>query len=341
MDKYFKSVSSFKNYKQPEKQRFFSFNKNKAQTKYYVTMTGSKLAKQQHNRNERNWYKIFIYITALCLILVWIGLVIYLPYFQIKRTSINGLNIIKFDEINNYINQTYLEGGKLFPNRNYFLVRPGKIENDLSAKYSLKSIKVTKTFPSVLNIEIEEKITTIIYDNGSGYSLLDKDGTVIKIIGEYSAPVNTTTTSSLQTMIDIMPSSTATTTPIEAVAPAHIPAYEKLTKDNGKLPIIYDTREIFIAEKQTGILDPKIISVVITWQDIVAGQGIGEVKYMKTDNPTAGIRIYMDQPWYLIIDPINLTTEIQIQNLETLLNSKDVKPMEYIDLRFKDRVYWK
>lgn len=298
---------------------------------------------EQKSADTKRIRKMVASILLAVVLITWLALLIYLPYFRITKTSYQGLSIIKYDEINSYIKSGYLDGGKIIPKNNYFFVRAGKIKSDLSQKYSLKSIEVKKIFPGTLSVILEEKVTTIIYDNGSSYSLLDKDGTAIKIIEQYADAASTTTTSTPITELTY-PDDTSTTTAsttVEVIRRSHEPNFEKLTKDNGDIPILYDTRKIFVADKQNSILSPETIQSIIDWHDLAEAQGIGEVKYMETDDPMAGLRIYFNKPWYLIVETRNLSTDLQLQNLHTILNSRDIKPKEYIDLRVGDRVYWK
>ncbi len=345
MDKYIKSYGSFKQYEPQKKGGFFNFFKrikryshlsNKLASPSFSATTRPVFMKPAAKKNYRG--KIILSLLG-GVILAWIILMIYLPYFRINKINFEGLKIIELSEISEYISDKYLTGG-VIPHNNYFFISEGKVEEDINSKYAIDSVTVKKVFPGLIYIKIEEKITTIIYDNEASYSLLDKDGTVIKIIEQYSQiPVETLTTmqtSSASTTI--VQNDTTSTAPTIIVY--HKPDYGKLSRNYADVPILLDTRRQQIDEKQTNVLTSNIISSIIDWQKTLHDEGIGDIHYFETGNPPAGLTVHLDKNWLLLIQPEN-SIDGQINNLKTILSNRDINPVEYIDLRFGERIFWK
>ena len=111
--------------------------------------------------------------------------------------------------MDSYIKINYLDDWKIWPKNNYFLSSAGKIAELLNQKYSLNRVEARKKFPHILEVDLEEKISSVIYDNGEKYFLLDDHGTVLKILGETgsvapsSTPVTTTSSSTLLTVLTV------------------------------------------------------------------------------------------------------------------------------------------
>jgi POTRA domain, FtsQ-type len=354
MDRHVKNYGNFKQYQTVAKKRpsFISFFKRNRQSNpisaRMISMPQSSRYPSATRKNAVSW-KRRIFLSSLFLVIIsWIGLMLYLPYFRINKVEFAGLTLINHDEISQFIKDKYLSS-KIIPKNNYFLVSKSKIAKDIAEKYATTKVEVTKIFPGVLSISIEEKITSIIYDNGSIYALLDNNGTVVLIIpnGDRDMPTNTiiTSTTTLITNEEQAPvitasSSIATSTTMTGLNDKHAPDWRKLSKTYISIPILYDARRQTVAEKQSGVLSSPFINALIDLQAQIRETGVGEVRYFTTDNPVAGVSATTNKPWKILLQPSNSLTD-QILNLKTLLDSRNVQPAEYIDLRYGERVFWK
>lgn len=354
MDRHVKNYGNFKQYqtvarKQPS---FISFFKRNRQSN---PISARMISVPQHNRyanssrtNTISW-KRRIFLSALFIVLIsWLGLMLYLPYFRINKIEFSGLTLISKDEINQYITGKYL-ASKILPKNNYFLVSKSEIAEDIAEKYATTKVEVTKTFPGVLNISIEEKITSIIYDNGSTYALLDNSGTAVLIIpnGETQISTGTATTSTDVVLLNNDPalantasSTINSSTTMTEMDDKHAPDWRKLSKTYISIPILYDARHQSVSDKQSGILSSEFINAIIDLQTQIRQAGVGEVRYFTTNNPVAGVSVTTNKQWKILLQPSNSSAD-QITNLKTLLESKNVQPSEYIDLRYGERVFWK
>jgi len=324
--RYISSEKNFRQY-QPSKSRWQAFLKSfkKKKTIYNPTpKPGQPNARiNPFKRPERPQRKLFSLkvklFLLLMLILSWVALAIYLPYFHINQITYYGLRVIKKEEIDSYIKDNYLNNWKIIPLNNFFLARTAKIQELLSQKYALNQLSVTKKFPHTLEVDLEEKMSSVIYDNGEEYFLLDSEGSALKFLKETGEQMPTSTLSASTTF-------------------DHKPDYIRMKNEFGDYPVIYDARFIPVEEKQNNILAKKIIAMMIEWRNMVEKEGIATIKYFTTDNPTAGLTAVTNKGFAILWQPDSDLTK-QLTNLKTVLRSE--RPNEYIDLRFGERVYWK
>jgi hypothetical protein len=339
MERFSKSYVDFKKFKPQKKSGgLFGFFKSKndarpaAESSFIRKTNVGSIANRE--RARMSWRKIIVFSTLAAIVVTWFALMLYLPFFRINTITINGLRLINHDEIQNYINDKYIKSG-YWPKNNYFLVNPKKISADIASKYAVNKVEIKKIFSHEIQINIEEKITSIIYDNGQNYYLLDGEGTVVKVLtGERGI---TATSTELSTVIS---TTTTSTTTLTTSADTHKPNYLKFTSEYYGLPMFYDARRLNVHENQTNVLPANLIKSIIDWKQALKNDGVGEVHYFTSNNPTAGLTAILSRPWSVMVQPTN-DMAAQLQNLKTILTNSNIKPTEYIDLRFEERVFWK
>lgn len=298
----------------------------------------------------RTEYAKKIKLIALPVILVtWAGVLLFAAYFQITRVSYYGLNTVKKEAIEQYMNEHILTARfHWWPARNYFLINRGNIERKLKNNFFFSAVAVKKIFPNQLLIDVTEKISSIIYDDGQQYYLLDQNGQIIKAL----RPVADT---ELKTIfippppLPEIPTSTAgtnlaTSTPNTAsgtIRITHTPDSNSLRQEFGNFPIVYN--KLASSEEATStigahVFNPKSVQGTLEWQTLVEQRGIGQVKYYVSDKNTPGLTTILNQRWNILIDPTGNLKQ-QADNVQLIL--RENKPAQYIDVRFGDRVYWK
>jgi len=274
------------------------------------------------------------------LILLWLGLIIYLPYFKITKITYQGLKLVKKEEIENYLLNSVIGKSRIIPLNNYFLISTPKITQKLGEQFAFSSIKISKIFPNELKVVMEEKISAVVYDNGQQYFLMDEDGTVLKYLAEVGWGMSTIGVfpAVSSTIAQTTSSSLAASTTSSLIEKTHVPDYRKIAREFGNYSIIFDERSVSTTEKRANLIPSPIIKAVINWDLLLKQRGIAIAKYFALGNPGAGVTIHTDFPWKIYFQPTN-DTEIQLNNLKLIL--KDNYPKEYVDLRFGERVYWK
>lgn len=286
-------------------------------------------------------------LTILAVLLaVWTAALAYTPYFRINKINYSGLNNTTKNELDEFIYQNYLNKKSLLPLNDYFFINTDKISGDLYKKFAFETVEVTKIFPSQLNISIKERTSSIIYDNGKKYFLLDSGGTAIKYLRDvepYEIAQKTASSSAdlLAPQSDLVSAGlaiNASSTPVSASTTEHTPDYKKINKLFGNYPIVYDQRKFDVEVKQENILPAEHISAIIAWYKTLTEQGMGQPEFFILDNLNSGIVIGTTDPWDIIFQPKN-NNDAQINTLKEILRT--IKPQHYVDLRFGEKVYWK
>lgn len=282
------------------------------------------------------------FIILLTIAATWIILLFYLPFFNITKISYAGLENINEVELATYLKKNFLKSNNWFPFKNYFLVNSDKIIKKLLKDFPLLSVKVNKIFPNQLIIDLQEKKSSIIYDNGTAYFLMDENGSVIKYLTKVAEnefliiklATNTPTgTIGVLAATSTVSASTSTSSTIKK----HIPDYKKINHDFGKYPIIYDQRQTPVKVEDRNLIPNNFITGILTMNEAITKQGIGEIKYFVLVNLGAGVQIVTTNAWDIFWQPNNDLSQ-QLNNLKIIL--KDNRPRQYVDLRFGDRVYW-
>lgn len=275
-------------------------------------------------------------IVFLLLIIGWLVTMVYLPYFKVNKVTVSGCKLTKSDEVRQFVVSNYLtKKYSWWPKDNYFFIDSDKISSDLTSSFPLEKTIVTKKFPDIVEIVVTEKISSIIYDNGEKYFVLDQKGNLVKIMKQISQNEfiisNLNAVSTTLSMIASSTNKNSTTTPI--TTKLHTPNYTEIKNEVGNYPLLYDKREHNNQIK----LEPEIAVSILLWNELLSKQGIG-VKYFVLDDNTSGLVVKIDQ-LFDILTNIHGNPTSEINNLRAIMSQ--YKPVEYIDLRYGERVYWK
>lgn len=329
--RYFHSNKNFNQYK-PHQTFWQKWKSDRKKREVKIELSESTL-KNPFKREvvKKNRSKKIIWIIFGILFISWVFLIIYLPYFTINKVEIIGNKITSSEEINYLINQSKYFKNSFIPKKNYFTFADIALAEEIKTTFLFEGVTVKKIFPNSIRVIITEKPASIIYTNNSAYLLLDADGKLIKKIQEV-APVTEKFSSSSTTSTDEI---TTTTTSSPKIFDNQ-EKFEALNKDYGGLPIIIENGSIEVSDNN--YISSNIIKFVHEWKKELKEQGIGDAKYFTIDSTGFNIKISTDQPWYIYANT-DLESKIQLKNLKIILTNN--KPLEYIDLRFGERVYWK
>ena len=284
------------------------------------------------------------------LILGWISLLLFLPYFQIKQILVSGINITNETDVQDLL-KTEINKHKLgIPLNNYFLIKKDNLANTLKNSFAFNNVYIEKVFPNTIVVSVEEKKPVLVYDDGNNYFLLDSSGTAIEILSPVKAGEWTTTTKKIALFATTTMSTTSTATPtlsgLTLVEQSyHEPNYVKIkTLTKTYLPILYDERGISIKIRQEKVLSEELIKNILALYLSLQRAGIAKINYIQMNEPISGMVFNLNKPWKLFIpsypaegEKFNASDQIKI--IISVLASN--KPTEYIDLRYSDHIYWK
>lgn len=333
--KYFRSEYAFQKYKgrlgwRKKVLRFFrkkQYTIAPAQDSFHYKTNPFKTLKKPNKIK----IKFIIFITFT---MAWIIGLAYIPYFRINKINYLGLNNTTKSELDEFLYENFLNKKSVLPLNNYFFINTNKISDNLYKKFVFETVEVLKIFPNQLNISITEKNSSIIYDNGKKYFLLDSGGTAIKYLK--SVEPYEFTQKIVSSSVDML--SGASSTPANTSSVEHAPDYKKINKLFGSYPIIYDRRGFDVEMKQENVLPTEHIAAIIIWYKALTEQGMGRLKFFILDNLNSGITIDTTDSWDILFQPKN-NNDAQINTLKEILPT--IKPQQYVDLRFSEKVYWK
>lgn len=328
--RYFHSNKNFNQYK--PHQSFWQKLRKKSQKKELKNDDQHPSLKNPYKREvvpKKNKGKIII-IFFILLILIWIVLIFTLPYFKINKIVIEGNKINKTAEVENYARNFNESKNKIFSPDNYFLFPTILLSDGIKKEFLYENVKIEKIFPDTIKITVIEKPASIIYDNNNNYYLLDADGRVIKKLTEIPILAqNEVTTTTIATT-----TSMATST---AIIKDRLSAYLQIQNSYGQFPVIRNDNQQIPAD-QSILLSPKMIKAAVDWKKYLKEQGIADIQFFVTGETNFNLKAISSQPWHILINT-DSDAQAQIHNLKVILANN--KPVEYIDLRFGERVYWK
>ena len=277
--------------------------------------------------------KIGIIIGSLITVIL---LITYSPFFHLIKIDIEGLQRINETEIRNAVNG--ILGCKtlnLIPRKSYFVANTDEIRDVLKERFPIESIVVQKTFPNNITIVIEEKISTLIYDNGFDYSYVGLEGSIVEKmckVGENEWEINTKITTSTNELGEIEAHE-------EVVDKRHIPDTKTVSRELGDYPIVYDKREKQL-EINNRVLEENQVKIIIEWFNLFRKSTDIPLKYFKIEPEVGELTIFTYEGWY-VKSRFDRKIQTQLEELLTLFKEKiNRATVNYIDLRYKGRVYW-
>lgn len=262
-------------------------------------------------------------------LLAILALTVFHPFFFIKKIVISGLNRIGHAPFAASV-ETIINCKKflVFPCQSYVFVDVDEISEFLSEKYSLNWIRVKKEFPHSLTITLEEKISTVIYDNTQNYRTVD-------LLGDFIDTLYAIDDTEWHERIGPNEAGGAVTTTV------HLPNLDRLKSEFGDYPVIYDaTGAILAADGQK--VRPELVQAVIDWYNFLNKKINLPFSYVEIESSVGDAKIHTQIGWSIFVKLGERFGE-QTDELSYLLTNKiglDAR-IEYIELRFPDRVYWK
>jgi hypothetical protein len=275
-------------------------------------------------------------IIAACIFLAG-GTLVYHPFFRLRHIELTGLQRIEKQEFLSAVRGVMdFQVFFLFPKSNFFIFSEEEVGSILSERFPLESIAVTLQFPNRVSIHVQEKVSTLIYDNGQEYSYVGLDGKVIEIlrkVGENEWRVEKKTVTSTDEFGDIVEHE-------EIISREHIPAFRSVTQEFGEYPLVYDVRQKD-TPVQTTVMKEATAQAIFDWFQLVERRANIPVQYIVLESEIGDAVIKTGEGWVLKVK-LNSSIEDQFEDLELFLLEKKVdrSQLNYIDLRYPGKIYW-
>jgi len=224
----------------------------------------------------------------------------YIPYFRIKKISIEGNSSLDQEkiiaEISNYLKDKQF---KIFPRDNILILPKEKINRDLLTKFPrIKTVSLNRGFPNALSVVIKERNNEAIFcpEGEGGCFFIDEDGVVFEPASYFSAGV-----------------------------------YLSFLDERGEKEAV-EINENIISEEQ--------FKKIIDFKNLLAKEDIKILQVILKKE-----RIYQlqtDEGWFILLNEKN-DAQLTYQNLKTTLDQikEKRKNLDYIDLRFGNKVFYK
>jgi len=264
-----------------------------------------------------------------------IGLLLYHPFFRISVIDVSGLVRLDRTEFHSTANAA-IEYNRLLilPERNFFLVSEDTIYEALNSKYPLDELSVTKLFPNKIQIDIAEKISTVIFDTGEEYVTVDLDGVVIEQLGkvgehEWFEESEITTT----TLAD----GTVRTT-VDVLNRWHTPDTAYIAANYGQFPVVHDSSVPEVIHNEQ-IIDGRVIVHAVEWYKHLQGQHQSPVAYMIFENNGRDLTVHLTSGQQVLTRVLPVDDQQMMRFDEALKQSISLEDARYIDVRFVERVY--
>jgi cell division septal protein FtsQ len=265
-----------------------------------------------NNKNSNRKLYIFLPIAVFLIILIIWG-VIMLPFMHISTIEINGLITTQPKSVESSVNTQLLQPVlKLIPGNHIWFLNKNKIAEKLEEEFQLTNITIQRDGRKLI-INTDELITRAVWVSNNQMSFLDKNGYIVRQLtnderNEVEIQINTQTSPNifLQSFIipiwDLSGTTDASVNVLSSSALNAVIQIDELFRKSNITPIAYQI------EKQN--------------QDWLI---------VKT---TLAVDIYFDGAG---------NAQEQFNNLQIILSEykNNVQSLDYIDLRFGNRVYIK
>lgn len=263
---------------------------------------------RKHFGRRCSWRtKLFVFLFFI----LFFGLVYFIffsPYFSIKEVEISGLEKINYDEIHAIVDeQVASRRFFVFSQNNVFIFDEKELQEILDDKYSLKFLKVDKSLPGIIKISLEEKKPAMIWKTAEKFYLVDWDGAIIREITDLEVS-------------------------------------EYLGNQGGaKMARVSDGSNASVATKSK-ILTAGVVHIITDLQNnLPRATGLNIVNFVMDNHNESTIKILTGEGW---VSYFSLKNDLnaQILKLNAFMGERNLeerKRLEYVDLRFEDRVYFK
>jgi len=289
-------------------------------------------------------FRIKVSILVISLVATF-SILLFHPFFLITDIRIEPTDRIDAREVEDTVSALLAHKQFFFlPMNNFFLVDMKEIEDILYARYPIEKLTIQKHFPKNITMDIQEKISTLIYDNGHEFAYIDTNGhvtDVIRYVGDTEWHIMTKTVTSTDEFGEEIRNE-------REVSRTHIISPKKISDEMGEYPIIYhkDDAAREGLKINNHVLKKNSIDYVLLWKTEIEKQTFQNkdlhVSHVTIEREVSSIEIHLVGGGYILVSLSN--TDRQIDELKTVfkaLEQKERGSFEYIDTRIPGKAYWR
>ena len=279
---------------------------------YHKKTYGNPFFARPRNRSRRlgrpgSWRGKLIIIFLAAIFGGAVYFIFYSPYFSIKNINIAGLERINYEEIRGVI-QDQMSGSRffIFKQNNIFIFDENAASKNINEKYALKAFKIDKRLPETLIFSVEERSPALIWKTSLKYYIVDWDGTIIR-----------------------------------EITPEEVSGYQE-NQPGAKMALVSDDSNAPVGFKDK-ILSSEAVLAISDLQTNIPAVGLAIANFKVTDKNDPVIKCLTGEGfevYFSVVGDLNA----QLEKLRTFLKEKkpeDRKSLQYVDLRFADRIYYK
>ena len=275
-----------------------------------------------------------VYLVIIMGTLFWLGYFIFFgSILEIKEIDLTAGKTIKEQEIREVVKDFLNEKRYLiFSQKNFFVLDEKGLEKRLQGEFFLSELAIKKDFPKKLIIDFEEKASSFNLCLGGNCYQVDYLGNVLARVGEsdfgellvnYTNVTNATNETNggdgevEEEVVEGMSGGVGENNNLPKVVPGLTMLPEK------KVRVLLDLYEIFSQEA---------FGVEIDFMEIYDFDGLKKKLTVKT---VSGFKVFFDEDGDLQeqVDDLNLILAREI--------GPDLEGIEYIDLRFGNKIFYK
>jgi len=277
---------------------------------------------------------IFLFLA----ILAWFGFIFYIPYFTISNFDFTGTDQPLAEKLTIALKGEF-DSHKFFVlNRsNYFVFNETKFREKLSEMFILSNLEISKKFPNIIAINAKEKTRSLaLIANNEAY-FIDYKGMVIDVLKNTEKSYIPDTSRSSGTCEKTMENTSGSS---DTCIPQKIVISDSITSQMPQVMIKNTSNAI---NARISVFNELQVSTIIEIYEKLNTEGMA-TDIIDLETPEDTKITVKTKEGFLIYLTTEDTIENQIENLKIVLKEKigeNRVNLQYIDLRFGDKVYFK
>ncbi len=261
------------------------------------------------------WAKLYILIMSL----LFIGGVYFFGYsnvFSITRVQVEGNQRVGEETVHSIVNnQLAHRRFLLFSQKNILFFKADAVAQQLEDIFLIDSVNIKRTGLHSITVTIFEKTSGVVWAIGNDQWYLDQDGIAIDKLDPNDLVIQSVTDGT------------------DIIRP-------ELT--SGNYPLIYDQSGSDVQIGSSATSD-QLVHFMIGLSEALQQQTTIDVSHFTVERPYLPEVAMITKDGFAVYFRVDDQPALQVQTLQALLQQKihDQRNLQYIDLRFGERVFYK